>query len=166
MRARLVPDLTPPPTPLTEPPNGFAPQQQGCFATAFPSDFTPQQAARIPEEGGRGGARRGTAASSSGGIVDAPLNRKGGALHCMTKRKEKGGLAALCGVNRGTHTQLIAYHTIGAWGTGSDDVGLIQSTKAPNPKPKTRKKKEDGGELSSHQTTLPPSPHKTLNLKP
>jgi len=40
-------------------------------------------------------------------------------------------LAALGGVNRGTHTQLIAYHTIGAWGTGSDDVGLIQRTKAP-----------------------------------
>ena len=41
-------------------------------------------------------------------------------------------LAALYGVNpRGTHTQLIAYHTIGAWGTGSDDVSLIQSTKAP-----------------------------------
>ena len=34
-------------------------------------------------------------------------------------------------MNRGTHTQLIAYHTIGAWGTGSDDADLIQSTKAP-----------------------------------
>ena len=42
--------------------------------------------------------------------------------------------AALCGVNRGTHTQLtqlIAYHTIGGWGTGSDNAVLIQSTKAP-----------------------------------
>ena len=39
--------------------------------------------------------------------------------------------SSLCGVNQGTHTQLIPYHTIGAWGTGSDDVGLIQSTKAP-----------------------------------
>ena len=53
-------------------------------------------------------------------------------LHCMTKRKEQGDLAALYGVNRGTHTQLIAYQTIEAWGTGSDDVGFIQSTKAPN----------------------------------
>ena len=44
------------------------------------------------------------------------------------------GLGRASGVNRGTHTQLIAYHTIGAWGTGNDDVGLIQSTKAP-PKP-------------------------------
>ena len=35
------------------------------------------------------------------------------------------------GVRRGTHTQLIAYHTIGVWGAGSDDVGLIQSTKTP-----------------------------------
>ena len=34
-------------------------------------------------------------------------------------------------VYRGTHTQLITHHTIGIWGTGSVDVGLIQSTKAP-----------------------------------
>ena len=40
-------------------------------------------------------------------------------------------MAALYSVNRDTHTQLIAYHTIGAWGTGSDDVGLMQSTKVP-----------------------------------
>ena len=39
--------------------------------------------------------------------------------------------AALYGANRGTHTQHIAYHTIGVWGAGSDDVGLIQRTKAP-----------------------------------
>ena len=48
-----------------------------------------------------------------------------------TKRKEKGDLAALYGVNRGTHTQPIAYHTIGAWCTGSDDMGLIRNNKAP-----------------------------------
>ena len=41
-------------------------------------------------------------------------------------------MAALGGVHRGTHTQLIAYHPIGVWGTGSDDVGLIKSTKAPS----------------------------------
>jgi len=29
------------------------------------------------------------------------------------------------------HLQFTAYHTIGVWGTGSDDVGLIQGTKAP-----------------------------------
>jgi hypothetical protein len=55
--------------------------------------------------------------------------------------KEKGDLAALYGVNRGTHTQLNAYHTIGAWGTEGDDVGLIQTTKAPKleePKGPTR----------------------------
>jgi hypothetical protein len=40
-------------------------------------------------------------------------------------------LGRASGVNRGTHTQLIAYHTIGVWGAGSDDVGLMQSTKAP-----------------------------------
>ena len=45
--------------------------------------------------------------------------------------KRKGGLAALYGVNRGSHTQPIACHTIGVWGTGGDDVGLIESTKAP-----------------------------------
>ena len=28
----------------------------------------------------------------------------------------------------GTHPQPILYHTIGVWGTGSDDMGLIQST--------------------------------------
>ena len=40
-------------------------------------------------------------------------------------------LGRASGVNRGTHTQLIAYHTIGVWGTGGDTVGLIQSTKTP-----------------------------------
>ena len=40
-------------------------------------------------------------------------------------------LNPLGGVNLETHTQLIAYHTIGVWGTGSDDAGLIQRTKAP-----------------------------------
>ena len=32
---------------------------------------------------------------------------------------------------RGTHPYLISYHTTGVWCTGSDDVGLMQSTKAP-----------------------------------
>ena len=36
---------------------------------------------------------------------------------------------------RGTHVQRISKYKIGVWSTGSDDVGLIQSTKAPKQEP-------------------------------
>jgi hypothetical protein len=51
-----------------------------------------------------------------------------------TKRKENGVTGGCFSVRRGTRPLLIWNHTMEVLGIGSDDVGFIQSTKAPEGK--------------------------------
>ena len=81
--------------------------------------------------GDGGGGRRskgdgGWRQAGKDGSSTCYVNRKGGALHCTTRRLG-GPLDGL----PGNSFVAYLYHTIEVWGVGVDDVGLIQSTKAP-----------------------------------